>query len=62
METIVVSTGWLVFISILTILYQLEIKMMMIIIITIIIIIIIIITKAVESRKLLGVERLPNKA
>ena len=41
METIVVSTGWLVFISILTILHQLEIK---IIIIKIIIIIIIIIT------------------
>ena len=44
METIVVSTGWLAFISILTILHQLEIKiitmMIIIIIITIIIIII----------------------
>ena len=31
METIVVSTGWLVFISILTILHQLEIKIIIII-------------------------------
>ena len=49
METIVVSTGWLVFISILTILHQLEIKM---IIIIIIIMIIIMITKNLSGAKI----------
>ena len=52
METIVVSTGWLVFIRFLTILHQLEIKMIIIIIIIIIIMIVIMITKNLSGAKI----------